>query len=610
MKRNSIKKIIAVTLTLIMAISMISMTAFAAENPRIYVGLSYNEAQNALIATIKAKSADTQISGGAAFIDYDTSKLTADASSISLVQSGIKHVSDSEGCIGAAWYSTPPIEAGDSYTTIATIKFVLNEGVTLNSLDDSAISRCNDSDFLDSQGGYAKHGCGYIIDENNVDHSVSTDTLDFVIGEMPTMPETVAVTDIDITLDGALVSDENAYVTVGGTLDFDAPVYPANATDTGVSWTSSNPTVATVDENGVVTALTTGTTIITVTSNDGGFTDKCTVNVRAAEPENNIKSLADAAATTTVGTAPVLPTTVTATYDNGEVGTLNVTWEDIDPEQYSKAGTFEVKGTVAGTDIKAKCVVTVKEKQPAAPTITEIAPTKVSTFIGSIPKLPEKVTVTYSDDTTKSLKVTWNPVSADKYTEAGSFEIEGTVEGTNIKAKCTVTVKDPKEIVSVKASEVSTKVDKVPDLPKTVTVTYADDTTGKADVTWDKIDTAALSKAGTFTIKGTVKGTDIAAECKITVKKGSTGDPEKNDTPKTGESIVGIAIAGLIFLVSMMIMFMCAAAIKKGQLVKQTSANLHNIGGLMRFAPKTNRSRGRSRRRPCNMHRNNRTYRR
>lgn len=46
-----------------------------------------------------------------------------------------------------------------------------------------------------------------------------------------------------------------------------AVVSPANADDTSVTWSSSNPAVATVDNNGVVSALTEGETTITCTSN-------------------------------------------------------------------------------------------------------------------------------------------------------------------------------------------------------------------------------------------------------------------------------------------------------------------------------------------------------
>lgn len=57
-------------------------------------------------------------------------------------------------------------------------------------------------------------------------------------------------------------------------------IYPVNADDKTVSWTSSNPAVATVNQYGVVTALTVGTTVITATANDGsGVSGSYTVTV-------------------------------------------------------------------------------------------------------------------------------------------------------------------------------------------------------------------------------------------------------------------------------------------------------------------------------------------
>jgi hypothetical protein len=60
------------------------------------------------------------------------------------------------------------------------------------------------------------------------------------------------------------------------------PIFaPSNATDKGVTWSSANPAVATVDVSGVVTAVSVGQTVITATSHDGGFKATCTVNVFA-----------------------------------------------------------------------------------------------------------------------------------------------------------------------------------------------------------------------------------------------------------------------------------------------------------------------------------------
>ncbi len=64
-----------------------------------------------------------------------------------------------------------------------------------------------------------------------------------------------------------------------------AIVEPSNAMQKTVEWSSSNPTVASVDSNGNVTALKPGTTVITVRTRSGGHTDTCTVTVEAPKPE-------------------------------------------------------------------------------------------------------------------------------------------------------------------------------------------------------------------------------------------------------------------------------------------------------------------------------------
>ena len=64
------------------------------------------------------------------------------------------------------------------------------------------------------------------------------------------------------------------------TFQLQASVYPSNAADQRVQWTSSDPTVASVDENGLVTALKKGTATVTAAALDGsGVTRTCQVTV-------------------------------------------------------------------------------------------------------------------------------------------------------------------------------------------------------------------------------------------------------------------------------------------------------------------------------------------
>ena len=79
-------------------------------------------------------------------------------------------------------------------------------------------------------------------------------------------PETVAVT--GVTISGPSTTDLAPTTEV----QLVATVAPANADNQDVTWESSNTDAATVSEEGLVTAVATGTATITVTTDDGDFT--------------------------------------------------------------------------------------------------------------------------------------------------------------------------------------------------------------------------------------------------------------------------------------------------------------------------------------------------
>ena len=88
----------------------------------------------------------------------------------------------------------------------------------------------------------------------------------------------------DVTVEGIRVSSveispASATMDVGDTLDFDAVIEPVDASVTTHSWRSTNPGVASVDENGLVTALFPGTATIIVTTLQGAKKDTALVTV-------------------------------------------------------------------------------------------------------------------------------------------------------------------------------------------------------------------------------------------------------------------------------------------------------------------------------------------
>ena len=102
--------------------------------------------------------------------------------------------------------------------------------------------------------------------------------------EEVTLPMISYVTEIILTRDGELVPET---MEVDGrtsrTLTFVAMVQPAGA-ETKVEWSSSAPAVARVNQSGVVTLLTSGTTVITTAATDGSeVTAQVTLDVTAPD---------------------------------------------------------------------------------------------------------------------------------------------------------------------------------------------------------------------------------------------------------------------------------------------------------------------------------------
>ena len=95
----------------------------------------------------------------------------------------------------------------------------------------------------------------------------------------------ITITEVPVVHPNSVSLDKSSLnLSIGGSSDLHATVLPADATDPSVSWSSSNTAVATVNNNGHVTALTAGTATITVTTTDGGKTATCMVTVTAGPP--------------------------------------------------------------------------------------------------------------------------------------------------------------------------------------------------------------------------------------------------------------------------------------------------------------------------------------
>ena len=83
----------------------------------------------------------------------------------------------------------------------------------------------------------------------------------------------VSVSDISIVSSAKILA-------LGNTLSLPIHIVPGNATNKKVHWQSANPDIARIDDSGTITAVSAGTTTITVRTDDGNKTASYDISVR------------------------------------------------------------------------------------------------------------------------------------------------------------------------------------------------------------------------------------------------------------------------------------------------------------------------------------------
>ena len=320
-----------------------------------------------------------------------------------------------------------------------------------------------------------------------------------------------------VTLDRSTVT-----LVEGEAVPLTATVSPADATDKNVTWTSSAPSVATV-ENGVVTAIAAGNATITATA--GNYSAVCEVSVeRPFVPVSGVE-LDNVEATLLPGESVELVATV---YPD-DATDKNVTWTSSAPLVATVRGgvvTAIAPGTARITakagNFSAFCEITVD-----VPYGVSLDKASLALFVGNSATLDATVNVAEGDDDT----VTWTssaPLVATvengvvKAIAPGTATITAEAAGTT--ATCTVTVsKRPVAVSGIKLDKSRVTLKQGAKIALTATVEPADAT--NKSVTWTTSDEAVAKvneegvvtavAEGTATITATAG--EYSAKCRVTV---------------------------------------------------------------------------------------------
>ena len=213
------------------------------------------------------------------------------------------------------------IDEGDKFTLVATI---LPTNATNKEIE--WISSNENVAFVGTTGIVVGISSGYCnITAKSTDGSNKSVSCLVYVKKKSIFVESIAITPVSATLK------------VGETTALTATISPYNATDGSLSWSSSDVSVATVDANGNVTAISTGDATITASANDGsGVTGTCRINVSPILVESI--AITPASATLKVGETTAL-TAIISPY-NATDGSLS--WSSSDAD----VATVDVNGNV------------------------------------------------------------------------------------------------------------------------------------------------------------------------------------------------------------------------------------------------------------------------
>ena len=384
-----------------------------------------------------------------------------------LVENSIKVMDDYSEAIAT---STPIDTDGTHYiyyNSTANINFSANKKAEIGTFQLKIIAKSGSSTVTNTK-------C-IATDANAVEFDSAVSDLTVTIGG-----SSVAVTGVELNKDELALE-------LDGEESLVATVLPTNATNKGVTWSSTDETVATVDENGKVTAVGVGNATIIVTTADGSKTDSCKVAV-----SKKTQTITAANQTVCIGSSLNIAASTNAASDGA---TLTYAIAGEAPDGVTLVGNVL---TVAGTAAEGTVTININSAET-----TNYAAAQ-----------QKQITITISAKTDAGVSIT-DPGAKTYGDDDFTLDVDVETEGTNGEYSyessnpSVLSVDDEGNVTVVGAGEA------------TITVTYSSDTS------FDESSVAVTVAPKALTITG-VEATDRDYE------EGNT------DVELTGGELVGV----------------------------------------------------------------------
>ena len=341
-----------------------------------------------------------------------------------------------------------------------------------------------------------------------------------------------------IPVSGITVDKETLSIVEGEDATLTATVAPEDASDKTFAWSTSDEKVATVDENGKVTAVAAGTATITATTTDGGKTAKCEVTVEAkvipvegvTVDKETLEMVEGEDATIAATVAPEEATDKSVAWSTSDEAVATV---DAEGKVTAVApGTATITVTTTDGEKTAKCEVTVSAKVIPVESVAldketlELVEGDEASIAATV--APEEATDktvkwTSSDETVATVDAE-GKVTAVK---AGTATITATTNDGGMTATCAVTVEA--KVIPVEGVEFAeASVSVIEDEKTTISVVFKPETPTNKNVTFESSDLTIATvdeegnvtgiAPGTATITVTTEDGGKTATCEVTVE--------------------------------------------------------------------------------------------
>ncbi|MCR4923699.1 MAG: Ig-like domain-containing protein, partial [Lachnospiraceae bacterium] len=305
-----------------------------------------------------------------------------------------------------------------------------------------------------SQGGSSSYTAGSVFKVTKSGSSIFEETLpynaSFLLFASPDYDSSCSCSvgqssESEVKVESISLNKTTLSLKTGNTSTISASVSPSNATNSTLTWTSDNESVATVSSSGLVTAISEGSAVITASATDGSnVSASCTVTVSKGSEEEDtpkVKSITLSTLETALkkGASATIKASVTA--DDG--ANTDLEWTSSDDSVVSvengklyaiSAGSATITARACdGSNVSASCKVSVY-----------VPLTSLKADASSLTMVPDTeatIKATYAPSDVTNLEISAassdeSVASVEKSGETGVFDITAQKEGTS-----TITIK-------------------------------------------------------------------------------------------------------------------------------------------------------------------------